>query len=320
VIHFSTDAYAEADRFDAWYEEFGRRVVTADVRRLDAPGTGAFRTVTTNTYLGEVRVGDSARTPIRITRSKRQTADGDDAFTFLLNRRGGMEITQGGATVRVSGAGILMLDHARPLERLDCLAAGGEQRCYGFGVQRRKLLAAAPAAEDALGRPLRQDPRIVGYLTACTDAVFRDPSMAAEPALAKVMGDHVFDLLALLLGPTADAAALARSRGLRAVWLAAILAYCERHLADPELSAATVAARHGISARYVARLMEERGETFGDHVRRKRLAKAQRMLADPTSSRMRISDIAYACGFGDLSHFNRAFKQRFGESPRSFRH
>jgi AraC-like DNA-binding protein len=34
---------------------------------------------------------------------------------------------------------------------------------------------------------------------------------------------------------------------------------------------------------------------------------------------MRISDIAYACVFADLSYFNRTFKHRFGETPRFYR-
>jgi len=32
-----------------------------------------------------------------------------------------------------------------------------------------------------------------------------------------------------------------------------------------------------------------------------------------------ISAIAYSCGFGDLSGFNRAFKEGYGISPRELR-
>jgi AraC-like DNA-binding protein len=40
------------------------------------------------------------------------------------------------------------------------------------------------------------------------------------------------------------------------------------------------------------------------------------MLRDPAARQMRISDIAEACGFSDLSYFNRTFKRQFGEAPR----
>jgi AraC-like DNA-binding protein len=43
------------------------------------------------------------------------------------------------------------------------------------------------------------------------------------------------------------------------------------------------------------------------------------MLGDPAQHGRAISDIAFACGFNELSHFSRAFKARFGQSPRHYR-
>jgi AraC-like DNA-binding protein len=34
---------------------------------------------------------------------------------------------------------------------------------------------------------------------------------------------------------------------------------------------------------------------------------------------MRVSDIAYACGFNEVSYFNRCFRRRFGASPTQMR-
>ena len=34
---------------------------------------------------------------------------------------------------------------------------------------------------------------------------------------------------------------------------------------------------------------------------------------------MTVTDVALACGFGDLSHFNRYFRARFGLTPREIR-
>jgi transcriptional regulator GlxA family with amidase domain len=33
----------------------------------------------------------------------------------------------------------------------------------------------------------------------------------------------------------------------------------------------------------------------------------------------KVVDIAYDCGFGDVSHFNRCFRRRFGAAPSKFR-
>ena len=58
------------------------------------------------------------------------------------------------------------------------------------------------------------------------------------------------------------------------------------------------------------------GRTLMDYVIDIRLGHAARMLVDTTSG---ISEISYACGFNNLSNFNRTFKARRGCTPRDFR-
>jgi AraC-like DNA-binding protein len=47
--------------------------------------------------------------------------------------------------------------------------------------------------------------------------------------------------------------------------------------------------------------------------------RARRDLLDPRLADRPISTIAYSCGFGDLSGFNRAFKQAYAVSPSELR-
>ncbi len=123
----------------------------------------------------------------------------------------------------------------------------------------------------------------------------------------------------MALGPIGEAAAVAARRGLRAGRLEAILAQIDAECLDPRFDVQTVADRHRVSVRYVQRLMERRGETFSHTVLRLRLDRVAAMLADPANREMRIGEIALACGFNDLSYFNRSFRRRFGDSPRGFR-
>jgi AraC-like DNA-binding protein len=39
------------------------------------------------------------------------------------------------------------------------------------------------------------------------------------------------------------------------------------------------------------------------------------MLTDRRCLHLTIIDIAFAVGFGDISHFNRVFRRRFGDTP-----
>ena len=58
------------------------------------------------------------------------------------------------------------------------------------------------------------------------------------------------------------------------------------------------------------------GVTPHQYVRRARLTRAAaRLIAEET----RVIDIALDSGFGDVSNFNRAFREEFGVSPRRYR-
>jgi AraC-like DNA-binding protein len=81
------------------------------------------------------------------------------------------------------------------------------------------------------------------------------------------------------------------------------------HLA---LVVAALAARHGISPRYVHKLFEDDGRTYSQVVLDARLERALRELRSTTRT---VSAIAGAVGFSDLSYFNRTFRRRYGMTP-----
>ena len=82
---------------------------------------------------------------------------------------------------------------------------------------------------------------------------------------------------------------------------------------------AALAARHHCTPRFIQRLFETEGTTFTEYVLARRLAHAHRMLADPRRAGEKIMAVAYDCGFGDLSYFNRVFRRRYGAAPSDVR-
>jgi transcriptional regulator GlxA family with amidase domain len=58
------------------------------------------------------------------------------------------------------------------------------------------------------------------------------------------------------------------------------------------------------------------GITFIDSLNEIRLGNASRMLIDTTHS---IAEIAYNCGFNNISNFNRIFKTKKKCTPKEFR-
>jgi AraC-like DNA-binding protein len=141
----------------------------------------------------------------------------------------------------------------------------------------------------------------------------------AGPELKHVVGGHVHDLLALMVGATRDAAEGAKERGLRAARLTAIKQDIARNLDRPDISVATLALRHGCTPRFIQRLFETEGTTFTEYVLAQRLVRAHRMLKDPRRAGDKIAVIALDAGFSDVSYFNRAFRQLYGETPSGIR-
>jgi AraC-like DNA-binding protein len=73
----------------------------------------------------------------------------------------------------------------------------------------------------------------------------------------------------------------------------------------------------GVGIRTIYRAFKRyRGYSPSEFSKQRRLVKAHALLSDPLLLRS-ITEIAYDCGFSDLSHFSRDFAATFGESPRS---
>ena len=125
--------------------------------------------------------------------------------------------------------------------------------------------------------------------------------------------------MAATLGPTAEAANIVADRGVKAARLQAILAEVGRRFSDPNFDLDNVAGALGLSRRYVQKMLKGTGKSFTEHLAGCRLERAYAMLTDPDHLHSAIIDIAFAVGFGDVSHFNRMFRRRFGETPSDVR-
>ena len=88
--------------------------------------------------------------------------------------------------------------------------------------------------------------------------------------------------------------------------------YIERHLLDGSITPNALAAAHGVSIRTVNRIFNAAGQTVGEVIRVRRLARAREELSE---SDRPVSVIAHRWGFSDTSHFSRSFKAHYGTSP-----
>ena len=104
----------------------------------------------------------------------------------------------------------------------------------------------------------------------------------------------------------------------RAAHLARIESFVRRWIDDPNLGPDDVAAGCGISVRYLHELLRDTNQTLGQWIRDQRLAAAHENLTDPCDKRS-IGEIAYNRGFADQAQFSRAFRARYGITPKDAR-
>ena len=310
ILRFSTDELPERDRLPIMREVHGRLCARVDIE--PTPGVPLHYRVIARALPG-LTISMFSESPLTIRRTRELLADGNDDVVFavpptaanMLSHRG-RELSPIRDAVLLSAADVMRID-----------VASGSQ-CPMVTLSRQRLALLVPRLEDAFMRPVRRDAEALQLLTRYV-RLFDDKQGLATPELRSLVVDHVYDLVALALGATRDAAAIANGRSVRAARLHAIKTEILNSLSRHELSLAGLAARHRVTPRHVQMLFESEGTTFSRFLLDQRLARAHRMLSHPGLAEQTISTIAYETGFGDLSHFNRTFRRRYGETPSDVR-
>lgn len=86
---------------------------------------------------------------------------------------------------------------------------------------------------------------------------------------------------------------------------------------DPDLNQTRVGRSVGMSASAFSRFFARRsGKPFSRFLNEVRIGQACRKLQESEAT---IGEICYACGFANLSNFNRRFRQLKGLTPSDFR-
>jgi AraC family transcriptional regulator, positive regulator of tynA and feaB len=139
-----------------------------------------------------------------------------------------------------------------------------------------------------------------------------------SPAAATLFAQHSIDLLIQAL----EEGGHPRPRPTEA-WRAAVFQAACRSIAlefgDPALTPDRIALKLHLSTRTLARIFSEHGETIMRRIYDERVRRAARLLVDTGASHRSVTDIAFACGFNEISHFGRVFAARMHMTPSRWR-
>jgi len=261
----------------------------------------------------DLHIARTTQSPGVAIRDREMVRDGDDSFWLLISQSTSLDTEQLGRDLRL-GRGDATVMH------LCETGSFGSRRHFDY------VGALLPSSEIA-GRGVRLDGGLMQHLPRQSDALqlLRGYIQTLEQSKMRPCVEgreticrHVVDLVALAVA-TDQAIGESSLSAVAAAHLGAALHQIAARFWDPGLSVVAVAGEMGISSRYLQRLLETAGTSFTAHVTELRLQRAFALLTEARNNKRPISDLALEAGFTDISHFNRLFRSRFGDTPRGVR-
>jgi AraC-like DNA-binding protein len=307
-IVFDSAGLAERDRFGVAREEYGQKALKVD---LEVPRDTPFRLRMRARTYGGVRIAVIQSTPYRVARTRPLIDDGDDRLGLVFPLAGRFGGEQGGRDVAVGrGQATVMV-----ADRTGWFGTKSGGAFLTIRVSPELLESFASDINIRKGQAVR--PSRLGFdLLRAYLSTLNHAGAEVTREFAEVAGRHLAEIAAhAMAAPAGPVGTQMDGEGLRTARLAAARAHMAAHFADPGYDVATCARHLGVSVRSLQGLLESDGTRFGDELRCLRLDHARALLADPANIGLRVTDIAFDCGFSDISHFTRQFRARFGDSP-----
>lgn len=311
-LFLSTSGLPARDRLPVWREVFGQMMVRLDIE--PAKDT-SFHAEGELLMLPGATCGSVAATPFRVSRTRKLIAGDEADMVFLVTADVPLHVAQNGREqILDAGDAIFVRGGERSV-----IQSRDRARLTNISVPLDDLTPLLSSCLDPSMTVVRRQndglDLLIGYVRLLQA---RQKQHSVE--FARLAAGHIRDLMAAMIGAAPDGKPSAPERGgVRAARLRAIKIDVGRQLCDPGLSVEAIAMSHGISPRYVRKLFQEGQTTFSDFVLSLRLERSRQMLRSEARAITTITSIAHACGFNDLSYFNRTFRRRYGITPSDLR-
>lgn len=229
-----------------------------------------------------------------------------------LQQDGVALVQQDGRESRIEAGDMFIIDPSRPFS-----IETGEIVTHSMYLERDSLRAVLPEVETLTARAVRCHEGAGAVFRGMSDAMFAAVDRLDE-STADRLSDALPHLLCAALAGVAGECAAPPSR-LRLMHKQRILRFLRENLRNHELDAGMIANGVNLSTRYLYELFEGEGQPLMRWIWNCRLDRCRADLATSALTSRSIGEIAFYWGFNDVAHFSRAFRQRFGQSPRDFR-
>ncbi|MFN3230719.1 MAG: helix-turn-helix domain-containing protein [Alphaproteobacteria bacterium] len=306
--HFTTEAFDEDARGDAWRDALGRVCLPP----ATVPGGGALQ--------GHLKcIVSPMGIEFALVESEAQEISGrypdqEDAIWLALMLDGEAVLHDDNSRFDVM-PGDVIYGPAREDATLTCLTA------FQMLFVRVPRVALSPRLIAPLSLKMghfsgrrgirRVFANLLQSMAVVLDDITAEELRAVELALTEMLIASLADQKTVF--------GLGGAAGARTAHLHRICQTIETMLSDPDLTPAKVAESHGVSLRYMQKLFTATGNTFSNYVRTRRLERCRADLVSPLHAQLSISEICFRWGFNGSAHFSRTFRNQYGMSPRDYR-
>jgi AraC family transcriptional activator of tynA and feaB len=310
MISVTTDSIPTRDRAEFWADLVSRHVTPI---RIEPAGSHGLRGEIQARVIGDLGVVQVSGQGVHAVHTRAHIARAaGHVYGACVHLEGEARITRGCDTIALRRGDIFItdsrheftLDLERPWRHLLITMP---IRWLDGRVARPEALAGAVLR----GRPLAR--LWAGHLAAGF-ALAGELSSTAATLFAR----HSVDLLAQLLNES-DGDDPMSSEASRAAMFVSACQVIALKFVDPDLTPAEIAQEIGVSTRTLARVFAANNDTIMRRVFDERVRQAARFLTAPAYAKRSVTDIAFACGFNDLSHFGRMFSSKMHMTPSQWR-
>lgn len=313
AVLIRTSDIPAASRYAAWRSVVCDTLGPLDMRSdPEAPLSGQIEAGP----MGPVNVGRiQTITPHSVHRTPRLIRSGGaELYRLVLVTSGRPVLSQDGRITRLRPGDFAIYDFSRPYELgYDCPV-----ELAVFGFPRDLLALPADTARDLAAVPIAAEGGAAALVAPLLRRVTLDLD-SYQPASAARLCTVMMDLVTAAVAERAEQIKLIPVESRERIMLLRIHAFIEQHLGETDLAPGLVAAAHHISVRYLHRLFEDQDTTVAAWIRRRRLERCRRDLADPALRAATVSALAARWGLPDAAQFSRLFRRAYGMPPAEYR-
>ncbi|PWK37844.1 helix-turn-helix domain-containing protein [Cupriavidus plantarum] len=305
---WSTDGVPVRSRVAYWTDAIAYALARSEI---DFSGAERFQAELSSGDFGALSVSRTRATAGRTVRRTPRcvSADTKDCYHLVTSGRRPWSVVAQAGSIGLQVNDAVLLDSGREYE----LHVPDDTEIFSIELPRRWMQGWILDADRHVGERIDASSGWSSVLCAFVKQVSVQCGRAI-PNDASMLADELGALAARTFNPPAD---LLTSRSQR-VARDALRCVHDRHR-EAGIGAADIASDLGMSVRTLHRHLATAGTSMSQTLADTRIEAAKQMLKAPSLRTLTVEEIGHRCGYRDVSHFVRQFRQTTAMTPGQFR-